>query len=156
MTWFIPPALLTDEDKTSRGSARWISPPEAAFPPAYKRLRCRSRGARRSQHFVEKLTVRGCCGWGQHLPGVALFDDLPVDHKSPPIRRFARKADFMRDHHQRDAQIRQPLITSSTSPTSSGSSAEVGSSNRITFGFSASARAMAMRVVVGRRRGWRG
>ncbi|EMF03274.1 hypothetical protein F518_22560 [Serratia marcescens VGH107] len=45
----------------------------------------------------------------QHLPGVALFDDLPVDHKHHPIRRFARKADFMRDDHQRDAQIRQSL-----------------------------------------------
>ena len=45
----------------------------------------------------------------QHLPGVALLDDLPIDHKHHPIRRFARKADFMRDHHQRDAQIRQPL-----------------------------------------------
>ncbi len=45
----------------------------------------------------------------QHLLGVALLDDLSVDHKHHPIRRFARKADFMGDHHQRDAQIRQSL-----------------------------------------------
>ncbi|ABA52856.1 conserved hypothetical protein [Burkholderia pseudomallei 1710b] len=37
------------------------------------------------------------------------------------------------------------LITSSTSLTSSGSSADVGSSNNSTFGFSASARAIATR-----------
>ena len=36
-------------------------------------------------------------------------------------------------------------ITSSTSPTSSGSSAEVGSSNSISFGCIASARAIATR-----------
>jgi hypothetical protein len=37
------------------------------------------------------------------------------------------------------------FITSSTSPTSSGSSAEVGSSNSISTGFMASALAMATR-----------
>ena len=37
------------------------------------------------------------------------------------------------------------LITFSTSPTSSGSSAEVGSSNSISSGFMASARAIATR-----------
>ena len=39
----------------------------------------------------------------------------------------------------------RPRITSSTSPTSSGSSAEVGSSKSISFGFIASARAIATR-----------
>ena len=52
VTWFIPPALLTDEDKTSRGSARWTSPPRNGVSPAGKRLGYGRHGA---------LTITALC-----------------------------------------------------------------------------------------------
>ncbi|MEW7001823.1 VOC family protein [Serratia ureilytica] len=45
VTWFIPPALLTEEDKNQQGSARWISPPRNGASPAGKRLGYGRRGA---------------------------------------------------------------------------------------------------------------
>jgi hypothetical protein len=76
----------------------------------------------------------------------AVFQNAPAhvdeDHA---VGHFAGKAHFVRDHHHGHAFVGQCTITSSTSPTISGSSAEVGSSNSITMGSIDKARAMATR-----------
>ncbi len=63
VTWFIPPALLTEEDKTSRGSVRWISPPRSGVSPVFNLL-LSGAPRRPDDHstLLRKLTVRGCCG----------------------------------------------------------------------------------------------
>ncbi len=81
----------------------------------------------------------------EHLVAAALLDDPAVDHKHHLVGHLAGKANSWVTTTRVVPDRASFLITSSTSPTSSGSSAEVGSSNRITRGFSASARAMAIR-----------
>jgi hypothetical protein len=56
-------------------------------------------------------------------------------HEDHPVGHLAREVHLVRDHQQRHALVGQRSTTCSTSPTSSGSSAEVISSHSITLGF---------------------
>jgi hypothetical protein len=80
--------------------------------------------------------VRGCASSG--LPKNSSFEqssDLAAHvHEDHAVADLAGKAHLVGHAHHGHALLGQPTITSSTSPTISGSSAEVGSSNSITMG----------------------
>ena len=69
----------------------------------------------------------------------------PRSRKQHPRRGVAREPHFVSDDHHRHAFAGEVRITTKTSPTSSGSSALVGSSNNRRSGRIASARAMPTR-----------
>ena len=90
--------------------------------------------------------ARSVGGAAKKVSGIGGLDDPPVGHEHDPVRRLAGEAHLVGDHDHRHARrAARPSITSSTSLIISGSSAEVGSSNSITFGSIASARAIATR-----------
>ena len=96
--------------------------------------------------FDRNARVRSCRGLASTSPGGPGLDDDAVVHEHDVVRDLAREAHLVRDDDHRHPVAGESLASpSSTSPTSSGSSAEVGSSNSISFGSIASARAIATR-----------
>ena len=75
----------------------------------------------------------------------ALFDDHATVHEDDLVGDLAGEPDLMGDDTMVMPSLARSSMTLSTSPTSSGSSADVGSSNSMISGFMASARAMATR-----------
>ena len=83
---------------------------------------------------------------GEELLGRALLDDLAAVHEDDAVGDRAGKAHLVGDDTAWSCRERaSSIMTSSTSFTISGSSAEVGSSNSMMRGFMHSARAMATR-----------
>jgi spermidine synthase len=83
---------------------------------------------------VGKKVCRGCASISS-----------PWSMKTTRVGHLAGKAHFVRDHQHGHALMASWRMVRSTSPVSSGSSAEVGSSNSMMSGSMASARAMATR-----------
>jgi hypothetical protein len=84
-------------------------------------------------------------GIGQHLARIADLDELPLVHEGDPVADLAGEAELVVTTIIVMPVPARSRITPSTSPTSSGSSAEVGSSKRSSSGRMARARAMATR-----------
>ena len=90
--------------------------------------------------------MRSCSGRVEELLRRALLDDPAVVHHHDPIGSLAREPHLVGDARSSSSpRARAPPSPSSTSPIISGSSALVGSSNSISAGFIASARAIATR-----------
>ena len=93
------------------------------------------------QKFLQALARRVL---DQHLR-IAIFCNPAFVDKDQARSYFLGKTDFVGHDHHRHPFFSQILHNLSTSWRSSGSRAEVGSSNSIIFGFTASARAIATR-----------
>ena len=74
-----------------------------------------------------------------------LFNDFTLIHENHPVGHGAGKAHFVVTQSMVMPSSAKPIMVSKTSFTISGSSAEVGSSNSMIFGFMHSARAIATR-----------
>ena len=89
--------------------------------------------------------MRSCCGLASTSRGLPLSTITPAVHEHQLVGDLAGEAHLVGDHDHRHALEASFFITPSTSPTSSGSSADVGSSNSISLGSIASALAIATR-----------
>ena len=88
--------------------------------------------------------MRSCRGLEMMSAGPPLDHNTFV-HKDDRIGHLPGESHLVGHHHHRHSASASFRITASASPTSSGSSAEVGSSKRINLGAMASARAIATR-----------
>ena len=95
---------------------------------------------------LRNAAVRGCCGCGQDLVRRSLLERRGPSSRNTTVSATSRAKpiSWVTMIIVVPAAARS-LITASTSPTSSGSSAEVGSSKRTSRGRSARARAIATR-----------
>ena len=109
----------------------------------------RQPGRRRSLRHASRdgSGTRACAGRGPlRRPAAAAPPRSRGRGRRPrPSSRPAREVHLVGDDHHRHALVGERFITPSTSPMVSGSSAEVGSSNSMTSGRIASARAIATR-----------
>ena len=97
------------------------------------------------QHLGEKLLQPGVLGMGEEGLGLVLLGDIASSIKSTRVATERAKPISWVTTTMVMPSSASSFIISSTSPTISGSRAEVGSSKSITSGFMAKARAMAMR-----------
>ena len=92
----------------------------------------------------EELTRPLLLRVGEDLFGIAFLADLPAVHEDDVVRHIPGESHLMGMIMVVFCSAR-PRMTRSTSPVSSGSSAEVGSSKQRISGLSARARAIATR-----------
>src|SRR5258706_2132747 len=97
------------------------------------------------QHRRYEFLRAGMLGRAENIARRPLLDDAATIHEDDALGNLAGKPELVGDDDHVMRLSAKSRITASTSPTSSGSSAEVGSSNSISFGFMARARAMATR-----------
>lgn len=71
---------------------------------------------------------------GKDLLWLSFLNHIAVCHKEHPVRNITGKAHLMGDNDIVIPDFASSFMTFKTSPTSSGSSAEVGSSKRSAFG----------------------
>ena len=88
------------------------------------------------QKFACPFTARRL----DHPPRRALFNHRAAIHKHQRIAGLARESQLVGHDNHGDSGVDEIRMTVSTSPTSSGSSIDVGSSNSIKLGCIASAR----------------
>ena len=103
-----------------------------------------------------KAFSRGFLGVGEQLLGRLVLLDDPLVDEDDPVGHLPGKAHLVGSPPSMVMPVwASSFIRASTSPTISGSRAEVGSSNRMTSGSMARARAMAI-AAAARPTGWRG
>ena len=118
-------------------------PPPLAVLPSYRLAvsRCLG-GVEPAEEGAQAIATRVA----DNVLRGTFFDDDAAIHEDDAVGRLAREHHLVGDDDHRHAvAAARSSITASTSPTSSGSSAEVTSSKSITFGSIASARAIATR-----------
>ena len=99
----------------------------------------------RSEHLGQERLGALMAGMVEHFLRGAPLHHHPAVDEDDAVGHPAGEAHLVGHHHHGHAVPARSRMTASTSPTSSGSRALVGSSNSISLGSMASARAMATR-----------
>jgi hypothetical protein len=139
--------------RTRRARASGAGPTRSPGGPRTASGGIGDAGARRDAHSLpasmmrcRNWRVRGCSGSRSRLLRRALLEDPSLLEEADPVGDVAGEAHLVGDdHHRHPARAFRSLMTCSTPPISSGSSAAVISSSRSTSGWVASARTIATR-----------